>query len=156
MSEIVTIYQINCYAALDPSQVGESCSLLPWDDSSPDCRGGDDGGRDYVLPDHYTQGHTGDGLPAIFGEAGNLCELMLHNGSPLLVDAEKRLAHLLEPVKKMATYRAAAGLTTAELAQRLGVTQKEVFEWENLEKEPDGAVLERIAEILGCSAADFR
>ncbi len=156
MNEIVTIYKIDCYESFDPSRTGESCSLLPWDDSDPGSRGGDDGGRDYILPEHYSEGRAEDGSPAVFGETGNRCELMLHNGRPLLVDSKKRRAHLLEPVKKMATFRTAAGLTTAELAERLGVTQKEVYEWENLEKEPDGATLERIAAILGCSAADFR
>lgn len=156
MNEIVTIYRINCYASLDPSRVGESCSFLPWDGADSGSRGSDDGGRDYILPANYTKGRAADGSPAVFGEKGNLCELMMHNGCPMLIDSEKRLAHLLEPVKKMATYRAAAGLTTAELAQRLGVTQKDVYEWENLEKEPDGATLRRIADILGCSADDFR
>ncbi len=156
MNEIATIYKINCFESLDPSQVGESCSLLPWDGSDPGSRGGDDGGREYVLPEDYAQRRAEDGSPAIFSEKGNRCGLMLHSGCPLLVDSEKRRAHLLEPVKKMATFRAAAGLTMAELAQRLGVTQKEVYEWENLEKEPDSATLERIAEILGCSAPDLR
>lgn len=156
MSEIVTIYKINCYAALDPEQEGESCSLLPWDDASPDCRGRDDGGHEYVLPEHYTQGRTEEGFPAIYGEDGDACELVLHNGSPLLVDSKKRLAHLLEPVKKIATYRHLAGLTLAELADRLGTSQKEVYEWENLEKEPDIHTLGRIAEILGCNVTDFQ
>ena len=156
MNEIVTIYKIDCFESLDPSQIGESCSLLPWDGSDPGSRGGDDGGREYVLPEHYTQRRAEDGSPAVFAEEGKRCELMLHNGCPLLVDSEKRRAHLLEPVKKMATLRTAAGLTMTELAQQLGVTQREVYEWENLEKEPDGATLERIAEILGCSASDFR
>jgi DNA-binding XRE family transcriptional regulator len=156
MNEIVTIYKINCYAALDPARMGESCSLLPWDDSDPGSRGDDDGGRDYVLPEHYTHRVGDDGLPAIFGESGNRCELMLHNGCPLLVDSEKRRAHLLEPVKKMASFRTAAGLTRAELAERLNVTQKEVYEWENLEREPDEDTLRHIAEILGCSTSDFR
>lgn len=156
MNEIVTVYKINCYASLDPARVGENCSLLPWDGSDPGSRGGDDGGRDYVLPEHYARGTGADGLPAVFGEGGNPCELMLHNGCPLLIDSEKRRAHLLEPVKKMASFRAAAGLTRAELAERLGATQKEVCEWENLEREPDEATLGRIAEILGCSPSDFR
>lgn len=156
MSEIVTIYKMKCFAALDPEQEGESCSLLPWDDSNPDCRGEDDGGREYVLPKDYTQGHTEEGFPAIFGEEGNACELALHNGSPLLVDSKKRMAHLLEPVKKIATYRHLAGLTLAELADRLGASQKEVYEWENLEKEPDAETLERIAAVLGCEVTDFQ
>lgn len=156
MNEIVTIYKIRCFAALDPGQEGERYSLLPWDDTNPDCRGEDDGGREYVLPKDYKQGRTDEGFPAIFGEDGDICEVTLHNGCPLLVDAKKRLAHLLEPVKKMATFRHLAGLTLAELAEKIGSTQKEVYEWENLEKKPDAATLQKIADVLGCSAADFQ
>ena len=155
MSEIVTIYKIKCFAALDPSQEGEFCSLLPWGESDPDRRGEDDGGRDYVLPEHYGRGATREGSPAVLSEDGHACSLMLHNGVPLLVDGEKRLAWLLEPVKKLATQRELAGLTREELAQRLGVTQQELFRWENLEAEPDQETLERIAAVLGCEVADF-
>lgn len=156
MNEIVTIYKIKCFAAPDPEREGESCSLLPWSGGGPDCKGEDDGGREYILPKGYTQGHSQEGSPAVFDRAGKPCGLTLHNGCPLLVDPERRMAYLLEPVKKMATYRHLAGLTRAELADRLGVSQKEVYEWENLEKEPDAATLERIAEILGCEVANFR
>lgn len=155
MSEIVTIYKINCYSSVDPSREGESCSLLPWDDGDPGLRGEDDGGRDYVLPGHYTAGHTSEGLPAVFGEDGNPCSVMLHNGAPLLVDSAKKLAFLLEPVKKITTWRELCGMSRAELAKRLGVTQKELFEWENKEREPDGSTLRKIAEILGCSVSDL-
>ncbi|HCW80850.1 MAG TPA: hypothetical protein DG942_07095 [Ruminococcaceae bacterium] len=156
MSQIVTVYKIKCYAALEPSKEGDSCSLLPWDDSDPGVRGEDDGGREYVLPEGYTQGSSESGSPAIFGESGNRCDLLLHNGCPLLIDSKKRLAPLLEPVKKMASYRELLGMTRAQLAQRLGVSQKEVFEWENLEKEPDEKTLARIAKILGCRPEDLR
>ena len=156
MSEIITVYKIDCFAALDPSKEGESCSLLPWDEGTPDCRGKDDGGRDYVLPDHYTLGVGREGSPAIFSEDGRPCSLMLHNGAPLLIDGGKRMAWLLEPVKKLATQRELAGLTREELARRLGVTQQELFRWENLEIEPAPEVLERIASILGCEISDFR
>lgn len=155
MSEIVTIYKINCFAALDPSQEGVSCSLLPWMDG-PDCRGEDDGGRDYILPEHYGRGATPEGMPAVLSEDGRACSLMLHNDVPLLIDAEKRRAWLLEPVKKLATQRELAGLTREELAGRLGVTQQELYRWENLEAEPDAGTLERIASILGCEISDFR
>lgn len=156
MSEIVTIYTINCFAALDPSQEGKSCSLLPWDGGNPDCRGEDDGGRDYILPEHYGRGTNPAGLPAIFSENGGACSLMLHNGTPLLIDESRRRAWLLEPVKKLATQRELAGLTLAELAGRLGVTQQELYRWENFEAEPDAETLERIASILGCEISDFR
>jgi DNA-binding transcriptional regulator YiaG len=153
MSEIVTIYRICRYAASEPELEGESCSLLPWREESG---GTDDGGRDYVLPEGYGQRETEEGEPAVFSPAGVRCSLMLHNGSPLLIDEEARRAHLLEPVKKIASFRQAAGLTRAELAQRLGVTQAQLYEWENLEQEPTPSTLRRIAEILRCEPEDFR
>ena len=155
MSEIVTIYKINCYASLDPTLVGESYSLLPWDGSGTDSRGSDDGGREDVLPEHYRQEQDSDGCPVLKNGEGHSCQLMTHNGCPLLIDEENRLAHLLEPVRKLATYRAAAGITSAELAQRLGVTQKEIYEWENYEKRPDTETAEQIADILGCDVSEI-
>lgn len=156
MSEIVTIYKISCFAALDPSQEGESCSLLPWSSGSPDCRGEDDGGRDYILPEPYTCRRGPDGFPVVFSGDNRVCSLMLHNGVPLLIDEEKRRAWLLEPVRKLATQRELAGMTLAELAERIGVAPQELYRWENLETEPDGETLERIASILGCEISDFR
>ena len=156
MNEIVTIYKTRCFASFDPSQEGESCSLLPWDSTDPECRGKDDGGRDYILPAGYTQSRAESGVPVILGEEGNPCELLLHDGCPLLIDAKKRLAHLLEPVKKMATFREAMGMTRAQLAEQLGVSQTDVYEWENVEKEPDAAMMERIAKALHCKAEELR
>ncbi|GEM_PF-623911 len=156
MREIVTIYKIHCTKSLQPSEEGDRCSLLPWDSNCAGRCGKDDGGHAYVLPEGYMQGRGENGLPAIFGESGNRCDLLLHNDCPLLIDSKKRLAPLLEPVKKMASYRELLGMTRAQLAQRLGVSQKEVFEWENLEKEPDEKTLARIAKILGCRPEDLR
>lgn len=153
MSEIVTIYRICRYAAPSPEEEGESCSLLPWGRKSG---GTDDGGRDYVLPSGYAQKNGEDGMPAVFSASGTRCSLMLHNGSPLLVDEESRRAHLLEPVKKIASFREAAGITRAELAESLGVTQKQLYEWENLEQQPTPSTLRRIAELLHCQPEDFR
>lgn len=153
MSEIVTIYRICRYSAPEPEMEGESCSLVPWREESG---GTDDGGRDYVLPEGYAMRGAEDGEPAVFSASGTRCSLMLHNGCPLLIDEETRRAHLLEPVKKLASYRQAAGLTRAELAQRIGVTQAQLYEWENLEQEPTPSTLRRIAEILSCRPEDFR
>ena len=154
MNEILTVYKWNCFASDDPSEVGESCSLLPWRSGFSGRRGQDDGGRDYVLPAGYTVGTSDDLEPAVVGSDGP-CEIQLHNGLPMLVDREKRRAFLLEPVKKIATWRELCGITRAELAERLEVSQTELFEWENLEKQPDSDTLERIASALGCSAADL-
>lgn len=155
VKEIVTVYKINCFASEDSSEVGESCSLLPWNPKRPGRSGQDDGGRDYALPEGYRVGTDENFSPCILrGEEP--CDLMLHNGSPLLVDPEKRRAFLLEPVKKIATYRALCGLSLAELAERLKVAQKDLYAWENLEKHPDPETLERIAASLGCRTDDLK
>ena len=155
MGEIVTIYHINCFSAPEPELEGESCSLLPWEDSSG-LRGCDDGGREYVLPERYGEGITPGGKPAVFSEEDVPCRLMLHNGRPLLIDGKKRRAYLLEPVRKIASYRQMSGMTLADLAERLSVEPKRLYEWENLEKEPDEEILSRIASILGCKPSDLR
>lgn len=154
MSEIVTIYRINCFSAPEPAQEGESCSLLPWR-RAPGLHGQDDGGRDYVLPAEYGAGIGPGGVPAIFSSGGALCELLLHNGRPLLIDGEKRRAYLLEPVKKIASFRQAAGLSLGGLAERLSVEPKALYEWENFEKEIPQEILARIASILGCNPSDL-
>ena len=155
MSEIVTVYRVTRFSAPEPEQEGESCSLLPFRDE-PGLSGRDDGGRDYVLPQGYGLGVGPGGDPAVVSTEGVLCELMLHNGAPLLIDAEKCMAYLLEPVKKIASYRQIAGLTLSELAERLAVEPKTLYEWENLEREPDERVLAQIASILGCNPSDLR
>ena len=155
MSEIVTIYTITCYSAENPDEEGTSCSLYPWDGRIPGRSGQDDGGREYVLPDGYTLGAEEDNLaPTVLGKQGP-CALLLHDGRPLLIDEQKRRAFLLEPVKKIATYRTACGITREELAQRLAVSPKDLYEWENLEKKPEPSVLERIASVLGCKITDL-
>ena len=154
MNEIVTIYRINCFSAPEPAQEGESCSLLPWR-GAPGLRGQDDGGRDYVLPQEYGAGIGPGGVPAVFSSEGVLCELLLHNGRPLLVDGEKRRAYLLEPVRKIASFREASGLSLAGLAERLSVEPRALYEWENLEKEVPQEILARIASILRCKPSDL-
>ncbi|MCI1965641.1 MAG: helix-turn-helix domain-containing protein [Oscillospiraceae bacterium] len=155
MSEIVTIYQIKCLSAPEPSMEGERCSFLPWQDR-PGLQGWDDGGREYILPEHYAAGVAPGGDPAVFSEAGELCGLMLHNGCPLLIDEKNRRAHLLEPVKKIASYRHLAGLSLSELAERLCVPPKQLYMWENMEQNPGAEVLDEIASILGCKPSDLR
>lgn len=154
MKEIAVIYKIRCYAALDPTQEGESCSLMPWNEA-PGCRGNDDGGKEYVLPEGYTHGENENGIPVLLNKDGKPCGLILHNDCPMLVDSERRFAFLLEPVKKIATYRELAGLSRAELAEKIGVSQKELFEWENVEKQPDKHTLGKIAAALNCKMSDL-
>lgn len=52
------------------------------------------------------------------------------------------------------TARRAAGMTHADLVQRVGVTQAALSRYENDLREPDGEVLERLSEALGLSV-DF-
>ena len=52
--------------------------------------------------------------------------------------------------------RERAGLSRAELAQELGVSVKELYEWENREKDPDPDILEAIAELLRCDPSELR
>lgn len=155
MGETVRIYKITCYDSLNSKQSEESCSLLPWGGDMYGRRGQDDGGTDYVLPEGYSMKADESGAPALFGGGGLRCDLILHNGQPILVDSEKKRAVLLEPVKKILLMRERAGLTRGELAELLGVTVKELFEWENREKIPDEPMLEKIAEILKCNLSDF-
>lgn len=155
MGEIVTIYKINCFSSPNPEQEGENCSLLPWR-NMPGLSGKDDGGREYVLPEGYGTGIAPGGDPAIFSTDGTLCDLMLHNGCPLLVDSQKRRAYLLDPVKKITSYRQMAGMTLSDLAERLSVEPKLLYAWENLEQEPDEEALAKIASVLGCSPSELR
>ena len=49
-----------------------------------------------------------------------------------------------------------SGMTLSELAERISVEPKLLYEWENLEREPDEEALSRIASILGCKPSDLR
>ncbi|HCR43456.1 MAG TPA: hypothetical protein DIV41_02630 [Ruminococcaceae bacterium] len=154
MEKTVTIYKLICTAAPDHSLEGESCSLAPWAERDG-CSGYDDGGREYVLPEGYAPGKDENGRAAIADVSGRKCGLILHNGCPIVVDRGKKLAVLLEPAKKIMRAREARGLERSRLADILGVTQKELFEWENAEKRPDEGTLRAIAEALGCKPADL-
>lgn len=154
MEKTVVIYKLKCVEAFDASLEGESCSLMPWEDT-PDCRGYDDGGKEYVLPKDYFVGEGENGMPEIMSEPSQKCGLVLHNGCPLIIDGEREFAILLEPVKKIMRQREQTGITRVKLAETIGVTQKELFEWENAEKQPDKKTLGAIAEALGCKTADL-
>lgn len=152
---LVTVYKIDCFASPDPLEIGESCSLLPWGCDREGRSGRDDGGRDYVLPSGYQTGRLEQGEPAIFNSTGIHCELQTHNGCPLLIDAEKRRAYLLEPVRRLQSCRELQGMTRKELAELLHVSQIELYEWESMEKKPETEMLEKIASVLNCKIADL-
>lgn len=135
---LVKIYRYDTDGLREPV-----CSLAPEDN------GLDDGGRDYVLPAGYRQAGG-----QIVGEQG-VCTLQLHNGAPLLIDAQRELAFLLEMDRKIAHAREQAGMTAQQLADALGVTLLELYQWENNEVEPGSAILGRIAAALGCQTLDL-
>lgn len=57
--------------------------------------------------------------------------------------------------KKLREMREAAGMTTVELAERIGVTQPMICHMESGFKDPSVAVLARMAKVFGCSMDDF-
>ena len=52
-------------------------------------------------------------------------------------------------------YRKRLGITQGELAEKLGVAQSSVGNWENGIRKPDVFMLKRIAEVLGCTTDDL-
>lgn len=52
-------------------------------------------------------------------------------------------------------YRVLQGLTQAELAEKLGVSQGAVGNWESGIRKPDVYMLKKIAETLNCTADDI-
>lgn len=57
--------------------------------------------------------------------------------------------------KTIAELRKEKGMTQAELAEKLGVTDKAVSKWERDLSYPDTALLPRIAELFGLSVDDL-
>lgn len=152
--DTVTIYRINCYDAPVKEELGESFSLVPWGEDDPARDGEDDGGKDYVLPDGYAL-DAQDGVPVLLNADGSPCGLQVHNGCPLLIDKAKKLAILMEREKKILNKREAAGLTRAQLAELLEVSQEELYRWEHCEEEPTVRTFKRIAEFLQCDILDL-
>ena len=88
--DTVTLYRINCYHAPREELIGESFSLVPWDEDDATMKGEDDGGKDYELPKGYELSAE-DGVPVILNPDGQPCGLQGHNGCPLLIDEAKKL-----------------------------------------------------------------
>ena len=55
----------------------------------------------------------------------------------------------------IAIVRERAGMTQAQLAARLGVTQGAVSQWEKNVTSPRTAVLLQIADVLGCTVDEL-
>lgn len=53
--------------------------------------------------------------------------------------------------EKLKAARKAAGLSQADLAEKVGCRQKDVSRWESGLHEPGALTLKKMAQILGCS-----
>lgn len=56
--------------------------------------------------------------------------------------------------EKLREARKAAGLTQAEMAVKVGCTQKDIARWE-AGREPKALTLKKLAQVLGCSMDDL-
>ena len=152
--DTVTLYRIFCYHAPHEEQEGETFSLVPWTEENATLQCEDDGGKDYVLPEGYGLSAE-NGIPVILNPDNQPCGLQEHNGFPLLIDIAKKLAILLERDKKILKCREKAGLTRAQLAELLEISQVELYKWEYCEVEPDVRTLKRIADALNCDILEL-
>jgi transcriptional regulator with XRE-family HTH domain len=57
--------------------------------------------------------------------------------------------------EKLKAARKAAGLTQVELADKVGVTQRDVSRWETGRREPGVLTVKKMAQALGCSMDDL-
>ena len=57
--------------------------------------------------------------------------------------------------KNLVTYRKQAHFTQAELAEKVGYSDKNVSKWERAEGVPDVLVLHQLAELYGVTVNDF-
>lgn len=55
----------------------------------------------------------------------------------------------------LSEYRKKAGLTQKQLAEKLGVAQGAVANWEAGDRKPNIVTLKKIAKILGCTADEL-
>lgn len=69
------------------------------------------------------------------------------------MDEQVELRKLI--AKNITLYRKQAGLTQAELAERINYTDKSVSKWERAEGVPDIYVLSKLAEIFDISVSDL-
>lgn len=71
------------------------------------------------------------------------------NADDLTIPHEVASRHLVEEISLVRAWREYLGLTQARLAERLGVTQGQVAQWEAPDARPRRASLKRIASALG-------
>ena len=53
--------------------------------------------------------------------------------------------------EKLKAARQAAGLTQGQLAEKVGVSQRDISRWENGHREPGVLIVKKMAQTLGCS-----
>lgn len=53
--------------------------------------------------------------------------------------------------EKLKAARLAAGLTQGQLAEQVGVQQRDISRWENGHREPGVLIVKKMAQALGCS-----
>lgn len=57
--------------------------------------------------------------------------------------------------EKLKAARKAAGLTQGQLAEKVGVQQRDISRWENCQREPGVLIVKKMAQALGCSMDDL-
>ena len=56
---------------------------------------------------------------------------------------------------KLKAAREAAGMTQAQLAEKLGVQQRDISRWENCHREPGVLIVKKMAQARRCSMDDL-
>ena len=57
--------------------------------------------------------------------------------------------------EKLKAARKAAGMTQQELAEKVGVQQRDISRWESCKREPGVLIVKKMAQALGCSMDDL-
>lgn len=57
--------------------------------------------------------------------------------------------------EKLKAAREAASLTQQELAEKVGVTQRDISNWERCKREPGVLIVKKMAHALRCSMDDL-
>lgn len=57
--------------------------------------------------------------------------------------------------EKLKAARLAAGMTQGQLAEAVGVSQRDISHWETGHREPGVLIVKEIAQALGCTMEDL-
>lgn len=86
MAEKITIHRVSIRRGYYIHEVGTTYSLRPWAGNDADYEG-DSEPLDVILPDGYTVGDDGYGIPTILNAQGQECPLVAHSsGRPQIAD----------------------------------------------------------------------